>query len=69
MAKPFKPKCKHLKTCKYAMHDCGSRMHCGYILITDKPRGCPADKCDKYERKKKGEKNRSIDFITGSYQG
>lgn len=45
-------KCKHTD-CFYRMGspshgDVTQTTHCGYILITGEPRGCPADKCDKY---------------------
>lgn len=45
-------KCKHTD-CIYKMGspshgDVSTVTHCGYILITGNPRGCPADKCDKY---------------------
>ena len=46
--------CKRKKECYYAMQDeCGTdRKHCGYILITGEPRGCPVDKCDKFRSKR-----------------
>jgi hypothetical protein len=32
--------------------ECGTdRKHCGYILITGEPRGCPINKCDKFKPK------------------
>ena len=45
--------CKRKKECYYAMQDeCGTdRKHCGYILITGVPRGCPVDRCDKFKPK------------------
>ena len=51
--------CKRKKECYYAMQDeCGTdRKHCGYILITGEPRGCPVDKCDKF-RKRNGEREK-----------
>lgn len=47
--------CKRKKECYYAMQDeCGTdRKHCGYILITGEPRGCPVDRCDKFKPKDK----------------
>ena len=45
--------CKRKKECYYAMQDeCGTdRKHCGYIIITGEPRGCPVDKCNKFKPK------------------
>ena len=31
--------------------DSSDRKHCGYILITGVPRGCPVDRCDKFKPK------------------
>ena len=32
--------------------ECGTdRKHCGYILITGVPRGCPVSECDKFKPK------------------
>lgn len=47
-------KCKH-DDCVYAMQDdCGtSRKHCGYILITNEPRGCKVENCTKYVSKER----------------
>ena len=47
-------KCTH-DDCVYAMQDdCGtSRKHCGYILITNEPRGCTAENCTKYVSKER----------------
>ena len=58
--------CKRKKECYYAMQDeCGTdRKHCGYILITGEPRGCPVDKCDKF-RKRNGEREKQKQTETG----
>lgn len=58
--------CKRKKECYYAMQDeCGTdRKHCGYILITGEPRGCPVDRCDKF-RKRNGEREKQSDSREG----
>jgi hypothetical protein len=53
VVKPFASKCPRINECRFAVRDTnfyeGRRyMMCGYILITGEPRGCPADKCDKF---------------------
>lgn len=45
-------KCKH-RDCKYSMYIQGKERCCGYCLLTDKPRGTSADKCDKYIKGKR----------------
>ena len=59
-------KCRRKKECIYAMQDeCGTdRKHCGYILITGEPRGCPVDRCDKF-RKRNGEREKQKQTKTG----
>lgn len=37
------------KTCKYRTYINGT-LACQYILIAEHSRGCPASKCDKYEK-------------------
>ena len=62
--------CKRKKDCIYAMQDeCGTdRKHCGYILITGEPRGCPVDKCDKF-RKRNGEREKQKQATAGAEAG
>lgn len=49
--------------------ECGTdRKHCGYILITGEPRGCPVDKCDKF-RKRNGEREKQKTDHGGSRSG
>ena len=62
--------CKRKKDCYYAMQDeCGTdRKHCGYILITGEPRGCPVDKCDKF-RKRNGEREKQKQTKAGAEAG
>ena len=39
--------------------ECGTdRKHCGYILITGEPRGCPLSNCDKFKSKKDQEREK-----------
>jgi hypothetical protein len=46
--------CNRKKDCIYALQDeCNTdRKHCGYIIITGEPRGCPVGECDKFKSKK-----------------
>lgn len=41
------------RTCKYAGSKSINSGMCDYIGITGQTRGCPAEECDKYERRKK----------------
>ena len=52
--------CSRKKDCIYSMQDeCGAdRKHCGYILITGEPRGCPASRCTKFKSKKDNEREK-----------
>ena len=52
--------CNRKNDCIYALQDVINRSgrHCGYILITGEPRGCPADKCDKFKSKKDNEREK-----------
>lgn len=62
MAKPMElpPHKKICKKCKYSFHDGTVGCICGYILITNKRRGCPAEDCDKFEPKKRNQIKRTI---------
>lgn len=62
---PYVCKCSRIKYCRYSMRDTnlngGERCYiCGYILIKGEPRGCPADKCDKFEPKIDQYRNRPM---------
>lgn len=53
LTNPYINKCPRIRSCRYAVRDTnlnnGKRcLMCGYMLITGEPRGCPADKCDKF---------------------
>ena len=63
-------KCRRKKECIYAMQDeCSTdRKHCGYILIMREPRGCPADRCDKF-RKRNGEREKQKQTTAGAEAG
>ena len=48
-----KPLCKRKKECKYGLYMSGNHGYvCGYLYYTDEKRNCPAENCDKFERKK-----------------
>lgn len=50
---------RHLcKKCKYRAEK-GRAENCNYILFTGHRRGCPAEKCDKYEKGKRISNNRN----------
>lgn len=58
-------KCKRMCSCAYCIIISPSApMYklCGYMLTTGEPRGCPADKCDKYKRRKR---RKTTDVIGG----
>ena len=49
--------------------ECGTdRKHCGYILITGVPRGCPVDRCDKF-RKRNREREKQKQATAGAEAG
>lgn len=63
--------CKRKKECYYAMQDerGTDRKHCGYILITGEPRGCPVDKCDKFRSKRERESEEQEQTEAGAEAG
>lgn len=54
-------KCKRTDKCVYGTIISGEYC-CGYMLATDKKRGCPADKCDKFEQVKDGQR-KEFDWV------
>lgn len=53
-------RCTRKKDCIYALQDAINRSgkHCGYILFTGEPRGCPLSNCDKFKSKKDNEREK-----------
>ena len=53
-------RCTRKKDCIYALQDAINRSgkHCGYILITGEPRGCPLSNCDKFKSKKDNQREK-----------
>ena len=52
--------CKRKRTCRWSSTSTGrdaqrdTHLICYYAVLAGQARGCPADRCDKYEEKRKG---------------